>query len=174
MTKVLMLVIPTLMFAPLSAQEFKGPPAAGRGYALFHDSSKAGSCGNCHQLGGKGTAVGPDLTRLARLNPRGIKTAIMATRTQYVQAVKLKGGETFPGMEKSKSDKGVEYFDLSKQPPLLRKIDKTEISGTQDNSSWKHPAESAGYTSQQLADILSYLRFASYGDTKGVTPEEVE
>ncbi len=174
MTKVRMLLIPALMVAPLAAQEFKGPAAAGRGYALFHDASKVGSCGNCHQLAGKGAAVGPDLSRLARLNPRGIKTAIMATRTQYVQSVKLKAGETFPGIEKTKTDKAVEYFDLSKQPPQLRKFDKAEISGTQDNSSWKHPAEAAGYTSQQVADILSYLRFASYGDTKGVTAEDVE
>ncbi|MFN0167977.1 MAG: hypothetical protein ACKV22_16250 [Bryobacteraceae bacterium] len=174
MTRVRMLLIPALMFAPLVAQEFKGPAAAGRGYAIFHDASKPGSCGNCHLLGGKGTAAGPDLSRLARLNPRGIKTAIMATRTQYVQAVKTKAGETFPGFEKSKTDKIVEYFDLSKQPPQLRKFEKAEISGTQDNSSWKHPAEAVGYTAEQLADILSYLRFASYGDTKGVTAEEVE
>ena len=52
----------------------------------------------------QGTAVGPDLSRLAHLNPRAIVSAIRATRTQYVQTVKLKNGKEFPGMPAAKDD----------------------------------------------------------------------
>ncbi len=174
MVKPLIVVAAALLAAPAFAQEFSGPPAAKRGYEIFHNAEKASSCGNCHALGGKGLAVGPDLSRLARLNPRGIKIAILATRTQYVQSVKLKSGETFTGMEKSKEGDTIEYYDLGKQPPELRKFAKADIASTQDNASWKHPAEGGGYSAQQLADIMSYIRFASYGDTKGVSPEDIE
>jgi mono/diheme cytochrome c family protein len=160
-----------LLLAPaLLAQE---PPAAARGAALFHGTQE-GSCGTCHALGGKGTAVGPDLSRLARLNPKGIKVAILASRTQYVQNVKLKAGGSFPGMEKSKSDTGVEYYDLSQKPPALKQLTKADIDSTTDNASWKHPAESAKYTNEQLADIISYIRYASFGDKKGVTADDLE
>lgn len=174
MVKPLIVVASALVAMPAFAQQFTGPPAAKRGYAIFHNAEKASSCGSCHALGGKGLAAGPDLSRLARLNPRGIKIAVLATRTQYVQSVKLKSGETFTGMEKSKEGDAVEYFDLGKTPPELRKFTKAEIASTQDNASWKHPAEGGGYSVEQLADIISYIRFASYGDTKGVTAEDIE
>lgn len=165
-----MIWIVLLLASALAAQT---PPAAARGAVLFH-GTQDGSCGTCHALGGKGTAVGPDLSRLARLNPKGIKVAILASRTQYVQNVKLKVGEAFPGMEKSKTDAGVEYYDLSQKPPVLKQLTKADIDSTTDNASWKHPAESAKYTNEQLADIISYIRFAAYGDKKGITAEDLE
>lgn len=157
------------------AAEGKAPPEqAKRGQALFVDAANENHCGTCHALGGAGTAVGPDLTRLARVNPKGIVMAILATRTQYVQTVKVKGGSTFPGMKVTEDDKIVQYYDLSVKPPELKKIEKAQIESALDNATWKHPPEATGYTAEQLADIIAYIRWASFGDTRGVDPKDLE
>ena len=157
-----------------AASEAKPPAQAARGQAAFFDESVAAHCGGCHLLAQKGTAVGPDLTRLAHLNARAIVTAIRATRTQYVQSVKLKDGKEFAGMPGAKDETTVQYYDLSATPPALRKLGKSDIASVGDNATWKHPPESAGYTAQQLADVIAYIKWASYGDTKGVNPADTE
>jgi mono/diheme cytochrome c family protein len=159
---------------PLSAAEAKPPAQAARGQAAFFDESVPAHCGGCHSLAKKGTAVGPDLTRLAHLNARAIVMAIRATRTEYVQSVKLKNGKDFPGMPGAKDETTVQYFDLSETPPALRKLARSDIASVGDNATWKHPPESAGYTAQQLADLIAYIKWASYGDTKGVNPADTE
>jgi hypothetical protein len=63
---------------------------------------------------------------------------------------------------------------LSATPPALKKLDKSEIASSGDNANWKHPPESAGYTAQQLADVIAYIKWASYGDTKGVSTADTE
>jgi len=158
----------------LLAADAKPPAQAARGQAAFLDESVATHCGGCHALAKQGNAVGPDLSRLARLNARAIVMAIRATRTQYVQWVKLKDGKEFPGMPGAKDENSVSYYDLSVTPPALKKFEKSEIASTSDNSVWKHPPESGGYTPQQLADIIAYIKWASYGDTKGVSTADTE
>ena len=144
------------------------------GQAIFFDENAAKHCGACHSLAHKGTAVGPDLTRLAHLNARAIVMAVRATRTQYVQTIKLKDGTEFPAMPGAKDDSGAQYYDLSATPPALRKIASKDLAGAADNATWKHPPESGGYTAQQPADVIAYIKWASYGDTKGVNPDETE
>ena len=156
------------------AADAKLPAQAARGQAFFFDEAAARHCGSCHALANKGTAVGPDLTRLARLNARAIVTAIRATRTQYVVNVKLKDGKEFPAMPGAKDDAGIQYYDLSATPPTLRKVATKDLAGVADNALWKHPPESAGYTAPQLADVIAYIKWASYGDTKGVNPDDIE
>ncbi len=100
--------------------------------------------------------------------------AVRATRTEYVQNVKLKNGKEFPGMPVAQDASTAQYYDLSVNPPELRKFERGDIAGVGDNSVWKHPPESAGYNSQQLADVIAFIKWASYGDTKGVKVEDVE
>ena len=77
-----------MVMAAGPATDAKPPAQAARGQAFFFDETAARHCGSCHALAHKGTAVGPDLSRLAHLNARAIVSAIRATRTQYVQNVK--------------------------------------------------------------------------------------
>ena len=64
------------------------PAQAARGRELFLHSPKGTACGTCHAMAGIGTAVGPDLTKLAAaVGPRGIASAIRRTVTAYVQEV---------------------------------------------------------------------------------------
>jgi mono/diheme cytochrome c family protein len=142
-----------------------------RGQALFLDSS--GGCAACHALKGKGTAVGPDLTGMGRLAPQAIAMAVHSTVTQYVQLVKLKSDESFPAMVGTKDDKTIQLFDLSKDPPQERKVDKAEVVSMTPNDKWKHPPAAAKISEEKLADIVSYIRYAASGTKKAVEPDEV-
>ena len=164
------LFIPAVLL--IQAQNSDLPARAGRGQALFFEEGKG--CGTCHSLAGKGTAVGPDLKRLARLNPHAIVAAIKATRTQYVQQIKLKSGDVFPAMIVTQDDKAVQAFDMNKKPPAEKKIARSDVASITDNEKWKHPPESADYNAEQLADIISYIRYVGAGDKTGVAPSDVE
>jgi len=159
--------IAVLLVAGIMAASAAEPPEqAKRGMDLFRTSAK-GSCSACHQVENAGKPVGPDLTKTAAvLPPRAMAMAIRATMTVYVQEVKPKAGSPFPGI---KTDDG-SYWDLSANPPAIKKFAKGEADYG-PNSKWKHPPESAGYTNEQLADVIAYLRFVAIGDKKGVDPE---
>jgi len=170
----LWMTYPAISAEPQPAAESKPPAQAARGQATFLDEATAAHCGACHALARKGTAVGPDLTRLARLSPRAIAMAIRATRTQYVQEVKLKDGSEFPGMPVAHDESTLQFYDLGAKPPTLRKLERKDVASTSDNANWKHLPESAGYTPRQLADVIAYIKWASYGDTRAVRPDDVE
>ncbi len=146
-------------------------PQIGRGQQIFFADGK---CGTCHALKGQGTAIGPDLKVLGRVGVRALVTAIRATRTEYVETVTVKGGDTFPGMKASGDATTVQYYDLSKTPPELRKFAPGDVTAKAENSVWKHPPAVGGYTDQQLADIVAYIRWVSTGDRKAVDPSDVE
>lgn len=150
------------------------PAQAQRGKALFWESPNAGSrCGSCHSLEGKGTAIAPDLSRLAGLSPRGIKTAILSTVTEYVVVPKLKAGKSFPAYKGEETDATIVLWDLSTTPPVAQKLNKSDIASYGSNSSWKHPPASANLTGKQLADIIAYLRFVTKGDVRGVSEDDL-
>jgi putative heme-binding domain-containing protein len=163
------------MCLPAMAQEFSGPAQAKKGHDLFFNGATEGApaCGTCHAIKKEGTAVGPDLTRLARLNPRAIVMAINATRTQYVQEVKAKDG-SFPGMKIADTATGYEFYDLSKTPPEKRTLTKADVASMVDNATWKHPAAEMKLSSEQLANIIAFIKYAGYGDKAGVKAEDVE
>ncbi len=146
-------------------------PQIGRGQTLFNAEK---GCATCHALKGHGTAVGPDLRVLVRVGVRALVMAIRASRTQYVEAIKLKSGEEFPGMKVSAEGDNLQYYDLSKTPPELKKFAAADVQSKSDNSNWKHPPSTGGYTNEQLADIVSYIRWAAAGDRKAVAPGDVE
>jgi mono/diheme cytochrome c family protein len=143
-----------------------------RGQTLFFADT---GCGTCHALKGRGTAVGPDLKVLGKVGVRALVTAIRASRTQYVETIKPKDGDPFPGIKVSSADAAtVEYYDLSKTPPELRKFAPGDIESKADNSSWKHPPSVGGYTNEQLADIVAFVRWAATGSRKTVDASDVE
>jgi putative heme-binding domain-containing protein len=143
-----------------------------RGQTLFLAEK---GCGTCHALKGKGTAVGPDLRGLGKVGVRALVTAIRASRTEYVETIKLKGGDAFPGMKVASADATeLQYYDLSKTPPELKKFAPADVQSKTDNASWKHPPAVGGYTNEQIADIVAYIRWAATGSRKTVEASEVE
>jgi mono/diheme cytochrome c family protein len=148
------------------------PPGVQRGESLFLEPVRG--CANCHALKGRGTAVGPDLSIIGRLGPRAIVTGIRSTMTQYVQSVRLNSGEEFPGMPVASNDTSLKFFDLSKTPPELRRIDRADLKTTVSQDKWKHPPAVGNYTDQQIADIVAYIRYEVTGSTAPVDPGDVE
>jgi len=148
------------------------PPQIQRGQALFTDASKG--CVSCHALKGQGTAVGPDLKLASSLAPRAIVTMMRSTLTQYVQTVKLKKGDAFPAMPGAKDDKSMVLYDLSKMPPEQRNVQQADIDSMRNNETWKHPPLTRGYTPEEVADIIAYVKYAGSGDRRKVDPDDVK
>ena len=146
-------------------------PQIERGQKLFYAET---GCANCHAVKGRGTAVGPDLKVLGRVGVRALVTAIRASRTEYVETIQLKTGDPFPAMKVSADATTLQYYDLSKSPPELKKFAPADVQSKSDNASWKHPPSTGGYSNQQMADIVAYIRWAEAGERKAVDPSDVE
>jgi mono/diheme cytochrome c family protein len=146
-------------------------PQIDRGQTLFFADT---GCGTCHTLKGRGKAIGPDLRILGRVGVRALVEGIRASRTQYVETVTLKAGDSFPGMKVSEDAATLQYYDLSKTPPELRKFAPADVKSRTDNAAWKHPPSVGSYTNQQIADIVAFIRWAAAGDKKPVDPSDVE
>jgi mono/diheme cytochrome c family protein len=134
-----------------SGEVFNGPPEAARGRDLFFAANR---CGNCHSLGGRGTAVGPDLTKFP---PDGVPSALTSTSPKQVRMVKLKDGESFPAVLGAEDGGFVQVFDLTAPPPVRRTLEKGEIVSA-TATSWKHPPAAA----QEIADIAAYLKWLAH------------
>jgi len=160
----------------LAAKDDKVPPAGQiqRGHDLFVKSPKGVACATCHNLAGEGTAIGPDLTTMGSMGtPHVIVSTMRMSMTNYVQSFKTAHGGTFPGMLKEKGKDETEVWDLSQMPPALRKLPNAEIVSVQRDQTWKHPPASVDYTPQELADLISFLRWAATGSVKEVKASEV-
>jgi len=161
--------LPYFLILSLAAFAADPPEQAKRGKELFALKSASGfACFTCHQLDGEGLAVGPDLKTMGRLHPRAVAMGILATRTQYVQEISPTTGKSFPAVKY-----GEDYFDLSKNPPAKVTLSPSEIKSAKDNGDWKHRPESRGLKREQFADLIAYIRFATFGDTKGVPVSDI-
>jgi mono/diheme cytochrome c family protein len=143
------------------------PTQIERGEAIFTDPARG--CAGCHALKGKGTAVGPDLRDISHLTPPGIAMAIRSTVTQYVQVIKLKSGRSFPAMP----PKADQTYDLSKTPPETVSATAAEITSTTPNGGWRHPPSRAKFSSEDMADLIAYIRFAGANNRQPVSPSDI-
>jgi mono/diheme cytochrome c family protein len=149
-------------------------PQVERGKEFFLHTTKGTACGTCHQIGGVGTPIGPDLKKLASVvGPRGLVSTIQMSMTAYVQEYKIKDLGTFPGIQKEGSG-GSQIYDLSKNPPELHDIKAGDISSQKQNEKWAHPPAKANYTPQELADVIAWLKYAATGNAKEVKASDVE
>jgi mono/diheme cytochrome c family protein len=161
-----------LILGPLAALVAAGQPTEQiqRGRKIFFQPAGGEACATCHALEGKGTAIGPDLKAISRVSPKAIVTAIKATRTAYVVEVQLKNKTSFPGMKVSDT----EYWDLKPMPPQKRTVNPVQVDRVVDNGDWKHPPEHFEMSAQNLADVVAFIKFASYGETKEISPAQVQ
>lgn len=159
---------------PLLAQTPPITAQAARGKVLFFETTKGQPCATCHQMEGKGSEAGPDLKLIAALSPKGIIMAVLSSRTAYMQEIKTAAGPAFPGLLKGQAGDVSTYYDFSTTPPTKRELKKAEITDTKDNAQWKHPPESTGYTAEELADVIAYVRWAGKGHTSAVKPEDMK
>ena len=150
------------------------PEQAKRGSELFFNATKALPCATCHQMEGKGVAAGPDLKNIAVVGPRAIVSAILATRTAYVQEVEMRSGRKHTVIQQRETPDAIYYYDLSGKKPVELILKKADIKRARDNAAWKHPPESYGYSDQELADVIAYVKFITRGATDVIAPEDVK
>ncbi len=142
---------------PRAILALKGDPA--RGEKLFW--SKELNCSSCHQVGGKGTAVGPDLSAIGKLRPREdlLESILEPSRRiepQYATYVaQTVDGRSFAGVLVKRDDKAVVLRDAQNKEVTLRAKDVEQLRPTR--TSLMPEGQLAGLTAQEAADLLDYL-----------------
>ena len=142
---------------PASQPVFTGTPQAARGRALFSDPVRE-SCSICHTVGGRGIAVGPDLTAAPELLSR-----IHATESRHVLTASLQSGERFPALLVSQTGDEVRLYDLTSTPPVLRTFARSQVVSLVQNPGWRHEDVRKNYSGAELEDVVAYLRWAATG-----------
>jgi mono/diheme cytochrome c family protein len=147
---------------PATLESFNGPPQAERGYAAFFDPTRD-NCGNCHAMGGRGSAIGPDLAKIAEKNARDVVAAVGSSKSQHVLTATLADGETFPALQFAQNGSQIQLYDLTVIPPVLRTFARAQVTSLRANPAWAHRDVAKIYTAAELGDIAVYLRWAATG-----------
>jgi mono/diheme cytochrome c family protein len=145
-----------------------------RGAALFFDATKDAYCGACHALEGRGIAVGPDLTKVANKTPREIAAAMRKRRPEHVVTADMKDGDSFPALVVLSESGSVKLLDLTTFPPVLRTLEPAEIGSIVPRAEWLHASFLKGIEPEQLADLVTYIRWIALGDSRPVSAEELK
>lgn len=169
------LLVSALSLPAVQAQDKTAPtPQIERGRELFTNAKKGVACKTCHQLGGVGTAIGPDLTNMASYGSvHGIVMTMHMQMTEHVYRVRTTVA-SFPGILKQKYGDRVEYYDLSQIPPVLRTLYNREVVSIDRDEKWRHPPALANYTPQELADVISFLKFTTTGSKQEINAAEID
>ncbi len=132
-----------------------------RGQKLFHERA---ACATCHAFGGKGGAIGPDLSTIgSKFDASAILDALInpsASITFGYEAtvVTLKNGEAVTGFVVGAGDPLL-LADIA--PRQQRAIPASEIASTERlKTSLMPPVTSLGLKDQDLADLVEFLMTA--------------
>jgi len=147
---------------PASLPAFSGPPQAARGQALFSDPTRE-NCGICHAVGGRGIAIGPDLTAPPAKSHAELPERIHATQARHVLKAKLQTGAEFAALLVSENEIEVRLYDLTETPPVLRTFARQQILSLAQNDAWRHADFVKDYSRADLEDVVAYLRWAATG-----------
>ena len=138
---------------PAALGGFQGPAEARPGHDLFFDATRISRCGTCHAVAGRGISIGPDLmTSGEPALPRGLPP-------KHVITARLKNGEVFPALRVEQDERFIKLYDLIAAPPVLRTLERSEITSLLEGSDWRHESAVRNYTDQELQAITAYLRW---------------
>ena len=147
---------------PAAIPSFNGPLQAARGHALFFDLPR-NNCAVCHAVGGRGIAIGPDLTALPAKTAVEVTSQIHATHSRHVLTAKLATGEEFPALLAEQNATQVRIYDLTLTQPVLRTLARRDFVSLTQSASWHHEDFVHDYSAADLEDIVVYLRWAATG-----------
>jgi putative heme-binding domain-containing protein len=137
-----------------------GDPEAGR--AIFFDSANPRRCALCHQHGGRGAEVGPDLSAIGARPAREILRDILEPDDRLsaeLLTVVTKAGERISGVKRQETRELVRLYDTSTLPPVLRTLYKDQIASTTPEKGSPMPGDYGRTLSRrQLLDLVSFLR----------------
>lgn len=142
------------------AEILKMPGSVDRGRLLFHESTVV-QCRNCHQIGGKGTELGPRLDSIGRKFDRAKILENILQPSQQIDpqyrtwVVETKGGKVLTGLLVKRDAKEVLLRDSQNKLTLVAAGEIEEIFS--QNKSLMPELLVRDFTAQQLADLLQYL-----------------
>ena len=155
--------------SPAAESTVPGDRAAGKQY-FFGE----GQCASCHMVYGRGSAVGPDLSDVARqMSVAEIRTSLLqpgasiASGYQMV-TVRLRGGETLRGFSRSRSNFEIVVQDLKGQFHFVQNNQIAAVS--EDQQSQMPPVKASAEQLQNLVAFLSGLTGVKPGITKATGP----
>ena len=142
---------------------------AKHGYDLFFDLNNQKRCAICHRLGGKGTAVGPDLTSAAaKKSLDELMTDILDPGASIAEGfdqvvVTSTSGETVAGVKKSETDERIQVYDKEAVPPPLRTFYKDQVDEVANRQASSMPANYESiYARDELEAIVAYLKSGNF------------
>ena len=157
--------------SPAAESFVRGDRAAGEQYFFGK-----GQCTSCHMVHGMGSAVGPDLSDVAReMTVEGIRTSLLqpsANLTPGYQTVTvhLRDGKTLRGFARSRSNFEMVVQDLKGQFHLLQEDAVSSVS--EDKQSVMPPVKTSSEELQNLVAYLSRLTGVKPGAAKVTGPSE--
>jgi cytochrome c oxidase cbb3-type subunit 3 len=119
-----------------------------------------GACGQCHRVGGRGSGIGPDLTRVGRQRSvKYLRSSVVnpdSDITPGYGTVKVvqKDGKVISGVERSLDNFSVQLIDLSGKYHSFVREDVTSI--TREPRSLM-PSYEKVLTPSEMDDLLAYL-----------------
>jgi putative heme-binding domain-containing protein len=142
---------------PATILNLKGD--ATKGEAIFFNTEM--KCANCHKVGDRGTAIGPDLTTIGTQRSREelleslLQPSVRVDPQFAAYNVKTKDERTFTGLLVKRDDKQVILRDAENKEVTLAADDVESV--TPSRLSLMPDGQVAGLTPQEAADLLEYL-----------------
>jgi putative heme-binding domain-containing protein len=139
---------------------------AARGEELFFDLTREKRCGLCHQVRGKGTAVGPNLAVAAAAKSAAeLERDIRQPGKQRAFGFELtevttRGGETIRGVLAERTPAQVRVYDAAALPPVLRTVPASEVRRirTRRGRSPMPLGWESVYTGGEIEAIVAFLK----------------
>jgi putative heme-binding domain-containing protein len=132
-----------------------------RGRALY----TAALCIRCHRLGGKGAAVGPELTAVGnRFNRRDLLESILAPSKAVDEKyrnllIETEQGQVITGRLVGGDDHTLAIATDPLQPAQVRRVAKTDIAHQTTSPTSPMPAGLLNtLTQEEILDLLAYLQ----------------
>jgi putative heme-binding domain-containing protein len=142
------------------AEILKMSGSADRGRLLFHESNVV-QCRNCHQIGGKGTELGPRLDSIGKKYDRAKILENILQPSQQIDpqyrtwVVETKAGLVLTGLLVKRDAKEIVLRDVQGKVLTVAASEIVEVFS--QNKSLMPELLVRDFTAQQLADLLQYL-----------------
>ncbi len=153
-----------------------GNPAAGE--ALFFGKA---DCSSCHDINGRGGAVGPDLSGAAQLTPAAVRQKILNPSVAMpaggggrggrgggapvTVVVTQRDGRVLRGVRRSEDTFSVQIIDAK---GIMHSVDKLKVASVRTEATSLMPAYADSLTTSEVDDLVAYVT-AQHGRNPAVT-----
>ena len=142
---------------PAAYVGFEGPEEASQGRDLFFDATREARCATCHEAGGRGIPIGPDLLALGDGLHATLMGKTQGRSSRHVLRAQLADGQSFAALRVAQEEDRVKLYDLTTIPPVLRTLLSDELESLVQDGSWEHRTVAAEYSDDELGAIVHYL-----------------